>query len=388
MGDSAKDGDTLPEMLADFLEGDYSRFSELSGAVEDSWKRYSRTLPPELYQFVRRRVLGALGDRGTEAAMGEPREPLKLRVVIDTNTIVFEAFSAARGRASSTSRLFESPFVEVYAPAEIMEESGRIIRSKRPKDVDEARALAHAQLLVSKLRVVGGLTSDALRRARERLMPHAPEDVPFLAVAFDTDSPFVVSTDRVAFDGLESIERWYLKDFATTVVSLESGSLSLVLLGASAEMLYRALEVLVVGFSRAVFQILEVLAGAAVAIATGTVEALSHVPDWAWVLIVGVLVASAAYVGVRAAVDPEFRGKLAEGIDRLFKGAAQVFAALVNWLKEAVAVAHDLLVAIWSVVKPIAALSVLAASVILRRSLQFLEECDGVLARSTSDPAP
>ncbi len=376
------------EMLGDFIAGDYSKFPILSGTLEESWKRYSRTLPPELFQFTRRCVMNTLIERGSAVATDQSREPLKLRVVIDTNTLVFESFSVGRGRKSSTARLFESPFVEVYAPIHIKEESERIIREKRPKDVDEKKAIAHARMLIGKLHIVENLTSEALRRAKEKLMENAPEDVPFLAVAFDTDSPFIVSTDHVAFDDLNSIERWYLKDFATTVVSVESGSLSLVILGEGGELAFHTLEAVVLGLARAVFQILEVIASAAVGLVTGAIEVLSQVPDWAWAIIIGILAAAVTYVGIRAAVDEEFRGKIVDGLSRLYDGAARVFRAIVAWIRAAIQVVHVVLVWIWGVVKPIAALSVLAAAVLVQRSAQFLAECDGVLARSGSSSAP
>ncbi len=328
-------------MLGDFIAGDYSKFPILSGTLEESWKRYSRTLPPELFQFTRRCVMNTLIERGSAVATDQSREPLKLRVVIDTNTLVFESFSVGRGRKSSTARLFESPFVEVYAPIHIKEESERIIREKRPKDVDEKKAIAHARMLIGKLHIVENLTSEALRRAKEKLMENAPEDVPFLAVAFDTDSPFIVSTDHVAFDDLNSIERWYLKDFATTVVSVESGSLSLVILGEGGELAFHTLEAVVLGLARAVFQILEVIASAAVGLVTGAIEVLSQVPDWAWAIIIGILAAAVTYVGIRAAVDEEFRGKIVDGLSRLYDGAARVFRAIVAWIRAAIQVVQS-----------------------------------------------
>ena len=374
------------QLLVDFLSGDYSHFEDLVATVDGSWREYGRNLPAGLYESIRRSLVLSLMDVGGDAAVAERREPLKLRVVIDTNTIVLEAFRVARGRKSSTPRLFDSPFVELYAPVHIREETQRIIHEKLPRGANEKNALAHASQLLQRVKILPNLTEDAIARARQTLMPNAPEDVPFLAVAFDTKSPYIVSTDRAAFDGLSSVERWYLRDFSTSVVSLEVGGLSLVLLGAGAEGVFATLEVVAVAVAKALYDILAVLAQAAAAIVKGAADAINRVPAWAGWLVLGLVIGVSLYVGIRALLDEEFRERVVDTFSEVANAATRAFGAVLGWIRAALDVLWNVLKWIWSVIKPLARASLLVAYVLTKETKSFLDVCEKTVAEAEDSP--
>ena len=372
----------LEELLSDFLAGDLSKFEKLVTSSDEAWRRYSRQLPAGFYGSIRAKLVKSLMGVGGDASAGDPREPFRVRVVVDTSTIVLEAFRVGKGRPSSTPRLFESEFIELYAPVHIREESERIIREKLPKGADLEAALSHAARLINSIRILPNLTQEALNRARKILAPAAPEDIPFLAVALDTDSPFIVSTDRIAFDGLRAVERWYLKDYASTVVSLEAGGLSLVLLAEGTEAVLNAAEAVAIAVSRAIDETLGVLAAAATAVVEGSAEAIANAPDWAKALVLGVVVGAGLYVGIRAVLDEDFQHRVANGFSKLAAAVGEAFRAVIEWVKSVLETVWRILQWIWSIVKPLGRLSLLAIYVLASESKQFIETCERTMKES------
>ncbi|HEV2520001.1 MAG TPA: PIN domain-containing protein [Thermoplasmata archaeon] len=305
---------------------------------------------------------------------GTPR--FTLRVVIDTNIIVQDSIAVAKGKPSTTERILSSPFVEVYAPNNITEESNRILRNRSKRGVPLEPALRHAAALLQRVRLVDP-QDPSIRKAREAIGERAPEDVPFLAVAIELGTDAIVSRDKVALDPIKMSRRWELRKLVETVVSFESGSLSVVVLGASVKLLVEAMQKVVIGLVTAMLEILAIALGALEKLVAGTLQALAKVPPWGWLAVAAVVVA----VGVYAATHPEVGDRISQGIASLIDGVRRVGHALVEIGTALLRGIHDLLVWLWNMSLPVTATAVVVGGVLLARVNALILEATALQAR-------
>jgi hypothetical protein len=140
-----------------------SENAELLGLVKEGvregLRRIARELPPGFHEEMRQALLEV-----TFRANGFHKSALRVKLLIDSNIIIAEAFRVAKGKPSTTERVLSSPFVEVFAPRLVWEEVEREIRKDLPKGASLERALAHAKRLLDLVKEVSQAASWALDR--------------------------------------------------------------------------------------------------------------------------------------------------------------------------------------------------------------------------------
>ena len=170
-------------------------------------------------------------------------------------------------------------------------------------------------------------------RAREKLADRDIGDAPFLAVLIDSEGEGIVSRDREAFDSLEGVKRWELRDLAHLVDVYESGTLALGISAVTAEALLDLLSGLLTLVARAILEAFSIFASIIVGLATGAADALARVPPWAWAVL-GVV---AAAVALAAILNEDFREWLLSGLasigEVLLEAARAIIGAAVALIR-------------------------------------------------------
>lgn len=233
--------------IEDFMSENWEKFAAFEAAAEEGLIEISRKLPPDLHSIIRSKVLELLIGC-VPVDVDEHESTLKVRLVVDANIIIQDSFRVAKGVPSSTLRILSSPYLELVAPDIMEEEVVRIIREQLPKGASLNKAMAHSQELLSRIRMLPKATSRSIETACSLIAKHSPEDVPFLAVAIDTEADAIVSRDKRAFDQQDEVARWEVGDTVVACVTCESGSLSLVVLGATAEAIGEVFEQCLLSF--------------------------------------------------------------------------------------------------------------------------------------------
>lgn len=364
------------EALRSFSAEDYEHFAQFDNVVDETLKDASRALPADFYDNLRTGIL-----RSLVAVAGGTR--LRVRLVVDTNILLMDAFRVARGVPSTTGRLLESRFVELVAPSEIRAEARSHVVRDLPKGASLKAAQVHLEMLLSRLVILEGLSAEAYRRAAAQMTRRDPKDTPFLAVVIETGAEGVVSRDKKAFESLEGVKRWELRELSELVYVYESGTLALAVGATATDGLLRLAAALLRVVAAAVFEALQVIAAIIVGLAEGTTEALSRVPSWAWVALglglLGVLIGALLHEG--------FRDWLAGGISKVTDFLRTVGKAVVGALTALAGAIHDLLAWIWEVVVPLALiagkLTVVAMGALFRRIILLIEECNRVAVSGT-----
>jgi len=363
--------------LTDLLNENWPAFREWKPAADEWLQETARGMPPKFHGDLRRALLSSLLDQIAE----ENRQPLQLHLVIDSGIIVTDAFGVGRGFNSTTPRLLQSPFVKVYAPAKAWEEVPRKIQEKHPEDVDVQRALRQGELVLQQVHRVDTASPASVQRAAILIGKHSPEDVDFLAVAFDTDADAVVSFDKRAYDQLEEIDRWTMKDGSQAILRYESGTLSMGIAGAAAVVLGHAVEVILTAFVQILAEVLAAVLSIVTWLAKRTVVAFEKIPEWAvWAALavgVGILVAYA--------LIPEFREWVNRGVSKataILAVASQRVYDAINGIWTSLKPILDWL---WTnVVRPLAKGALLAAGILLSHVEELMLECELQASASAS----
>lgn len=359
--------------LDEFRASNWEAFTQFENQFQRSLTQYSRTLPPKFYKTIRHGLSAAFGEGLNPEGQGPLASSFRFKVVIDSNIIVQDSLAVAAGKPSSTGRILSSPFVSVLAPRSIKEESERNIRSRaKRKGLPVDVALAHARSLLTRIRLISAEEEPSIKRAREAIGAHSPEDIPFLAVAIESSAVAVVSRDKAAFDNQAITQRWDLKDLVRSVVTYESGALSVVVVGTGASVLLRALQAIVVVIARATLELLSLALSALGALVKGAIQALGSVPAWGWGLIAAILIG----VGIYAARHPEVGQRIGEGIAVLGQAIQRLGAAIVEAAATFLEALHNLLVWLWNTLLPVTAAGVVVAGVLLKRVRALILEAN------------
>lgn len=364
--------------LAEFRAANWEAFAGFEQSFERRFTQYSRSLPSRFYKSIRDDLNTIFGKSAGLLASGQIVPNFRFKVVVDSNIIIQDSLAVAGGKPSTTNRILASPFVKVLAPSSIREECIRIIRARsKRRGVSTEVALHHAETLLRRIELVDPKEDPFVRKARDLIGSHSPEDVSFLAVALEFQTTAVVSRDKVAFDAQTVTRRWELRNLVESVVTFESGSLSVVLVGTGATVLLRALQTVVVAIAGAVFELLTLALRALAALVEGALDALARVPAWGWLAVAVVLVG----VGIYAAQHPEFRDKVSEGIAALTEGIRKLGSAIVQAGAALLQGLHEVLVFLWNLLLPVTAATVIVAGVLLRRMNALMTEATRLQSR-------
>jgi predicted nucleic acid-binding protein len=367
-----------PISIEDVISENTEVLEQVRVGVRDGLEKFARELPPGFHEEMRQGLLEVIIE-----ANGVKRSPLKVRLVIDSNIIIAEAFRVGKGIPSTTERVLRSPFVEVYAPRIVWEEVEHVVRRDLPKGASLERALAHAHVLLGLVKDVSQVASWALERARAAIAAHSPEDVPVLAVAIESGADAVVSRDRRAFDAQREAKRWDFGKGVEVISSYETGSLSLAIAGVTAELLSEALQRLGVWLAAALEELLEIAAAFLGGLAAGLANAISRIPEWAvWVILGAGAVAALAFI-----FHEGFRNWALDGLAKLGEALKPIVAALVESSKRLWAAVRVVLIVAWNLVVFVTPFIMAAGGVILHHARQLFEMIETEEARRGSPTA-
>jgi hypothetical protein len=227
--------------------------------------------------------------------------------------------------------------------------------------------LAHANKLLSELRLVDDADIVSVQRARDLISPFDPDDVPFLALSFDLDADAIVSRDKESIGRQTEMTQWDIGDLAKTVVIYESGSLALVITAGAFDLAITALEAVLIATARAFQSALAAIAALVGAVGSGIANAIAQLPPEI-VAAIGVAVLAGIVAVIIAAIASEtFRDQVSEGIAAIGDFISWVARAVIRLASAIASSLWSMISWLWDTVQPAAAFTVVAAGVLFRR---------------------
>lgn len=357
------------ESLSAFMSENWEAFSSFDAAVDRTVTRVGRDLDPSFHDFVLTQLVS------TFATGGFSRRSIRTVIVVDSNILFGDCRRVALGRPSSTSRMFKSPYLELWGPPELREEVLEKIETELPADASKPRACAHAKKLLDSIHIKAPTELAALVRARGLIAGKDPDDVPFLALAFEVGAHVVASRDAKSIGSQSAIPRWDIGNVAKVVGTTEGGGLSLVVVGATAEAVAAAAEQVFISVAAAVDSALRLVAAAIGMAVEGVADLISRIPPDVRKALLVVGAGAAIGVGLGMLFSENFREAVFDGLAELGSKVTR----FVRWVMEAVTriltTIYALLVALWNIMLPVTAGIVTVAGVLIRRIWALLQLC-------------
>lgn len=342
--------------LSAFMQENWAELSAFRTEGSRSIDRFSQKLPAHFYRQIHRDLSDFVSNY-----LGGGR--LRVKLVVDSNIIFADALRVARGKASSTARLFDSEFVDVFAPPNIGEEVDRTIDEDLPKRLSKDVAKAHARELLRHVEILRPDSPGARALARHRLEGRDLDDVPFLALAIEVGAEAVVTRDKQAFEGQSGLARWEMPKVSSTVITYETGSLAVLVAGAAIKGIATAVEAVLVGVISAVVEICtRILNG--ILEAVGAIGRAVAANPW---LALGGTLALLIGTAIAAHRSSEFRGFLGNAAQAIIDTVTRAARALLQWIVDIGRILHALFVWIWNETLPATALLVIGVGVLLEK---------------------
>jgi len=367
--------------LKDILEENWDRFAGLKLQAENGLKLLSRELPPDFYETLREELL-RLFFRTKSGAK------LKVRLVVDANIIIRDAFRVAKGLLSTTERFLSSSFVEMIAPPNIVQEVDNEIRRDLPHGASLETALSHAKSLLAKVRLTEAkyeAYQSAMDLIWSRVGKKSPSDVYFLGLAIETEADALLSGDKKAFEGLPHTRRWETGKAVQVMQTYETGTLTIFLAGVGFELSFKMFQRLVVLSLTALEDAAQVMASLVGLLAKGSLEALSSLPSWSFAIILGAVGA----ILILALINKEFRDAFQGVLTKVIDGVNGLVHALFGSLEYFWAALRTILILIWNFAAPtVVPPLIIIAGVACEAISRLLKQANGDFRtfESESDP--
>lgn len=270
----------------------------------------------------------------------------RVRVVVDTNVALSETLRLMKGKGPFLAKLSCSPFLDVLAPVEMLDELTEKIREKFQEPKEQSNALEIARDIIQNVRVVRGFKIDSRVKA-EALMGHKdPEDVVFMQIALEYDTHGVISKDK-AFMNIGEVKRWELGEVGRVLTEVNRGALTLWIVA-------RGLPLAVLGFIKfgmmivsLGFAALQQLISAGIelgkSVVGSVIAAAKANPLLTLAAVAGAVLISSfllSWEPSRAIIDDIIeKGK--EGVENLISGTAIVIDSMIEAMQTLVEAARE-----------------------------------------------
>ncbi len=311
----------LWERIKDYLPENWKDIKYDEQLVKKAIADVARKLPVEVYEVIREEVLVNLFSM-------EETAKASLAFVVDSNIIIADCFRVASGKYSSIERIFSSAFVRLFAPKSIEKEVYEQIKLDLPKGSSMQKAKMHAAKLLSKITLVNESEFEVEHKALAKFKDKYGNDASFVKVGLRFGIKSVVTKDKdFSRDGI--IEPIDLGAAVKTIVSTESGALSLSLIGVSAcvvgEGIYWALFLLI----KVILEIISYIGLILVAGVKGLVGLITGLPLWLQVVLLSVAIGT----GVAVGNSKKARGYISENATKLYEMVVENSKKMIETLE-------------------------------------------------------
>ncbi len=325
---SKKSDDIFKEFKENFPE-EWKETLEDAEKTKNKISSFARELPAEVYGLVRDEIIARL-------LLIEKPSLAILNFVVDANIIVKDAFRVGFGRISSTERIFSSVFVKLYAPKSIENEVFTQIKLDLPKGCSLELAVKHARRLLSKVKIIDESELQVESSELSKFEEKYDNDVSFLKVSLALGIEKIISGDR-AFENNTLIKRFELGAAVGMIVSVESGALSIAVVGGSAYLGGKAIYWILLLLYKILIELFAFIASVVSKGIGGLVNLMKNASSWVWAIIVAIVGAA----GISFVLSEDLRENTLEGILNLYgwiseksKFILEILSNLINGLTD------------------------------------------------------
>jgi predicted nucleic acid-binding protein len=210
-----------------FRQMDFSdRIKERFPGFEKEWKKLVRMVGEDFVGFLREKV-------SNEFEFLRQLGKFKFKLVVDNNFVLGQIKGAIKKKEvienSFLFKLLMSKSVEIFAPPLLKKELHDKIIETIDKN-DHELAVKYATVIMSRMTVTDAQWKDSWKKANNLIGEHDPDDVPYLALAFEMGSQAILSFDDI-FHRQGDVQVWKHGDADKIITNYNSGFISIALIG-------------------------------------------------------------------------------------------------------------------------------------------------------------
>ncbi|MGI0060185.1 MAG: PIN domain-containing protein, partial [Nitrosotalea sp.] len=194
---------------------------------------------------------------------------------------------------------------------------------------DKAKQFARNTL--SRITILEATKWEAFKKAEALIGKRDKKDVPFLALSFSMKTQGVITYDDDFREG--NVKIWKLGETEHMLTDISKGAFSFFLIGNSLPIILQLCYFMCISILNLIISAIKGLVGLAMALAEGSMDALSKIPPEILLTVGGILVL--AYIfseDVRRGMG-EFIGTLANIAKRIIAGIKEVISVVLDYLK-------------------------------------------------------
>lgn len=312
--------------LNKFHNSEWDYFTDYFTDFDGHWGEITKHLGNEFIAYLRSYL------QKYQFMFSEGSE-FKAELVIDSNIVFAEVLSLMKGKPSFRGSIIDNPFLTLYAPPKIIKEVKETIERKLPKNLDKDKAKKLAQEILSKITILKEQRLDAWIKAYTLIGKRDEKDVPFLALAFSLETHGVITRDK-DFTEQEEVRIWKLGETGKMISGLNKGSFSFFFLGTGLPLILQFCYWLCVSFLKLLAEVIEALISVIAALVSGGGNALSKIPPWILIMVIGV-------IGVTLILSKEAREKAGDAFAKLYEIAIEIggkikeaFSIIIECIKQ------------------------------------------------------
>lgn len=299
----------LKSILKDFkdsLPDEWKKLLDNPETLKAKISQIARELPADVYDVIRDELISKL-------LSGEEHSSAALSFVVDSNIIVGDSFRVGKGNKSSTERIFSSVFVKLYAPKSIENEVLTQIKNDLPQGCSLEVAISHAKKLLSKIILVDDSKFTVEHSELTKFRDKFGNDAAFLKVGLVLGVNRIITRDK-AFDQSQIVKRFELGKAVSLIVGVESGALSISIIGEATYIGAKAIYWLLLSLYKVLAEVYAFLAMIVSGGIAGLVSVLERAPKWVWYILLAIM----AGAGIAFAISKDLRDKAITEIVNLY----------------------------------------------------------------------
>ncbi|MEO9475609.1 MAG: PIN domain-containing protein [Cyclobacteriaceae bacterium] len=207
----------------------------------------------------------------------------RFKLVIDNNFIFGQIKGTLNKKGdiekSFLFKLLSSKSVQIFAPPKLQEELNDKILSVL-KHEDQELAFKYAGILLSNITIKDAQWINEWKKASQLIRDTDPDDIPYLALAFEVQSHGILSFDQVF---LKQGERkvWKFGDTDRIITNYQSGVMAFAVGGAAIHLFGYILT----SIAHIVWESILILVDVVKFFASATIDTLSQIPAWVWIVL-------------------------------------------------------------------------------------------------------
>lgn len=232
--------------------------------IEKDWSKLFNQFGTEMVNIIKEKLSG-------EYSFLKELSQFKFKIIVDNNFIFGQIKGCIKKKKSLEEsflyKLLTAKSIEMFAPyllqEELMEKVNTVL-----KEEDREIGMSYALTLLSKIKIQDAQWTNEWKKAHNLIGEYDPDDVSYLALAFDVGVHSILSHDEV-FHRQGEVHVWQHQEMGKVITNYNSGFVSLLLMDRTGHLLWKIIAMVFKFVRDKLIDIVKIIVNVAAGIVNG-----------------------------------------------------------------------------------------------------------------------